>query len=121
MRLRNKCTRIKIQTADGTITPVMSLFYANPCKYFKEDAFIFTAGVVMDPWTHQVLAASPPPITLHCVYGEGENPGVTAVEIMTNAENRDHIIECVGSTLVGFHEQMAQRLQIPNDISCALE
>ena len=107
MRLRNKCKHLKIQTADGTITPVISFFYANPCQQFNEDDFMFTNGVAMDPWTHQVLGVH----IIRCTYA---TEALDSVEILSNIEDRDTTIECVGSSLAGFYEQMVERLKIPN-------
>ena len=111
MRLRNKSTHVKIQTADGTITPTLSLFYKNPCQHFNEHDFIFINEIAMDPWTHQVLASPNHPHTLRCVLTRGR---VDAMEILSNIEHRDSIIECVGSTLAGLFEQMVEKLKIPN-------
>lgn len=111
MRLRNKSNNVKIQTADGTITPVLSLFHVNPCHHFNESDFIFMNEIAMGPLTHQVLASPSHPHTLRCVL-TGER--VDAMEILSNVEHRDNIIECVGSALAGLFEQMIEDLKIPS-------
>jgi len=68
----------------------------------------------MDPWTHKVLASPNHPHTLRCVLTGPRGERVDAMEILSNIEHRDSIIECVGSTLAGLFEQMVEKLKIPN-------